>query len=127
MNFIKLTQYGVNNDIYVDADKIQVITRVKHAFKEYGAVNEYTNIYMSAPVTPDVYFIHVNETPEEILKQINRYRDEFIDTLIGPEPGVPQQENKHDCDPLECYDDCGVCYVHQSGACDGCDERGEDE
>lgn len=95
MNFIKLTQYGGDDDIYVDADKIQVITRVKHAFKEYGAVNEYTNIYMSAPVTPDVYFIHVNEAPEEILKQINRYCDVF--------------------DPSECYNDCHECDNRECG------------
>lgn len=127
MNFIKLTQYGVNNDIYVDSDKIQVITRVKNVFKAYGAVNEYTNIHMSAPVTPDVYFIHVNETPEEILKQINRYRDEFI-KLLGPEPGAPQREDEQpDCNPSECYDNCDGCYVRECGACYGCDMRGEEQ
>lgn len=114
MNFIKLTQYGGNNDIYVDSDKIQVITRVKHAFKEYGAVNEYTNIYMSAPVTPDVYFIHVNETPEEILEQINRYRDEFIGTLqSGACDGC--DERKEDFDPSECYNDCHECDNRECG------------
>lgn len=128
MNFIKLTQYGDNAEIYVDADKIQVMVRFKSEFKKSDVTHEYTNIHMSAPVAPNIYFIHVNETPEEIMKKINRYRDEFIDTLLGPEPGVPQQEDEQpDCDPLECYDKCDVCYVRECGACDGCDKRGEDE
>lgn len=127
MNFIKLTQYGDNAEMYVDSDKIQVMTRFKIEHKKFDVTHEYTNIHMSAPVAPNVYFIHVNETPEEILKQINRYRDEFIDALLGPEPGVPQQEDEPDCDPSECYDNCDDCYVRQCGACDGCDKRGEDE
>lgn len=127
MNFIKLTQYGANNDIYVDSDKIQVITRVKNVFKEYGAVNEYTNIHMSAPVTPDVYFIHVKETPEEILKQINRYRDEFIDALLGPEPGVPQEDAGYSPCGTPMSVSCELCGDFIMEKCPGCDRSCESE
>lgn len=95
MNFIKLTQYGDNAEIYVDADKIQVMVRFKSEFEEFDVTHEYTNIHMSAPVAPNIYFIHVNETPEEIMKQINRYRDDF--------------------DPSECYNDCHECDNRECG------------
>lgn len=115
MNFIKLTQYGDNAEIYVDADKIQVMVRFKSEFEEFDVTHEYTNIHMSTPVAPNIYFIHVKETPEEILEQINQYRDKFIDTLIGPEPGVPQQEEEPYYDASECYNDCHECDNRECG------------